>query len=117
MARTHLTDHSGPIDYQSTIKKISQYFIEHDTVIETKKIVVHTFTMGDVEDPDLYAAEPLYQWQNSDQGKWVMENAMDIPEWNRMADPVSFGHKYYVTAVFKTKTLTEYYLRFGKTSP
>jgi hypothetical protein len=32
-----------------------------------------------------------------------------------MADPVSFGHKYYITAVFKTKTLTEYYLRFGKT--
>ena len=117
MARTNLTDYSGHIDYQSTIKKIPKYFIENDKVIETKKIVVHTFTMGDVDDPDLYAAEPLWQWQNSDQGRWVMENAMDVPEWNRMADPITFGHKYYVTAVFDTKRLTEYYLRFGKLSP
>ena len=83
-------------------------------VVETKKIVVHTFIMGDVEDPDLYAAEPLYQWQQSDAGKWVMENAIDTPEWSRIADPISYGHKYYITAVFNTKSLTEYYLRFGK---
>lgn len=93
-----------------------RYFIRNEMVIETHKIVVHTFLMGDVDDPDLYAAEPLYQWQNSDVGKWVMENAMDTPEWHRYADPITFGHKYAVTAVFETKKLSEYYLRFGKIS-
>jgi len=102
---------NGPRD-----RRIPQYMVMDNRVVETKKIVVHSFTMGDVEDPDLYAAEPLYQWQNSDQGMWVMANAVDTPEWNRMADPISYGHKYYVTAVFNTKGLTEYYLRFGKTT-
>lgn len=104
------------VAYGSRDRRIPQYMVMDDSVVETKKIVVHSFTMGDVEDPDLYAAEPLYQWQNSDQGAWVMSNALDTPEWNRMADPISYGHKYYVTAVFNTKALTEYYLRFGKTT-
>jgi hypothetical protein len=116
MGRTHLTNDSGPIDFTSKIKTIPQCFIQNDMVVETKKIVVHTFQMGDVDDPDLYAAEPLYQWQQSDVGKWVMENSLDTPEWHRYADPMTFGHKYAVTAVFDTKRLTEYYLRFGKTS-
>ena len=83
-------------------------------VIETKEIVVHTFNMGDVDDPDLYAADPLYQWQTSEEGQWVMERALDTPVWNRLADPMYYGHKYIVTATFDPKTLTEYYLRFGK---
>ncbi len=79
----------------------------------TKEIVVHTFQMGDVDDPDLYAAEPLYQWQQSDQGRWVMERAIETPVWHRMADPMSFGHKYLITATFQEKHITEFYLRFG----
>lgn len=98
----------------SKTTQIQQYMLKDDKVVETKKIVVHTFQMGDVEDPDLYAAEPLYQWQNSEAGKWVMENSLDTPEWHRHADPVNWGHKYAVTAVFESKKLTEYYLRFGK---
>jgi hypothetical protein len=83
-------------------------------VVETKEIVVHSFTMGDVDDPDLYAAEPLYEWQTSEKGQWVMERALETPMWRRIADPMSFGHRYVVTATFGSKTLTEYYLRFGK---
>lgn len=98
------------------MKKIFKYMLVDDKVIETKKIVVHTFSMGDVDDPDLYAAEPLYQWQQSDAGKWVMENAMDTPEWHRMPDLTYWGHKYVITAVFNIKHVTEYYLRFGKTT-
>ena len=82
--------------------------------METKKIVVHSFNLGDVDDPDLYAAEPLHQWQTSDRGRWVMEHALETPIWNRLGDPTYFGHKYIVSATFDTKTLTEYYLRFGK---
>ena len=46
-------------------------------------IVVHTFTMGDVDDPDLYAALPLGAWQDSESGKWVMEHAVTTPWWER----------------------------------
>lgn len=94
-----------------------RFMVLDGMVVETHKIVVHTFVMGDVDDPDLYAAEPLYQWQQSEQGQWVMANSSDTPEWNRVADITNFGHKYYITAVFESKKLTEYYLRFGKTNP
>ena len=32
------------------------------TIKEIHKIVVHKFSVGDVEDPDLYAAQPLWEW-------------------------------------------------------
>jgi hypothetical protein len=83
-------------------------------VEETKEIVVHTFTMGDVEDPDLYAAQPLYEWQESEAGKWVMEHAAESPMWHRMADPMSYGYKYSITAKLQGARLTEWLLRHGK---
>ena len=27
--------------------------------------IVHTVSMGDVDDPDLYVAEPLYNWEKT----------------------------------------------------
>jgi hypothetical protein len=97
--------------------RIQRYILLDEMVIETREIVVHTFTMGDVEDPDLYAAEPLWDWQQSDQGQWVMSNALETPIWSRMTDPISFGYRYIITATFGTKALTEFYLRFGKPKP
>lgn len=90
-----------------------RYVVLDNMVVETKEIVVHSFTMGDVEDPDLYAGEPLWKWQNSEQGQWVMERAMETPIWSRMIDPFQYHTKYIIQAKFDTKTLTEYYLRFG----
>ena len=82
-----------------------------DRVEEVRELVVHTFTMGDVEDPDLFAAHPLYEWEQSDFGQWVMKNACDIPSWHRMADPITFGYKYQIRAKFMGPALTEILLR------
>jgi hypothetical protein len=90
------------------------YKVVGDRVEEMKEVVVHTFSMGDVEDPDLYAAEPLYQWQISEIGQWVMEHADETPCWHRMADPMSYGYKYSITAKLRGPILTEWLLRFGK---
>jgi hypothetical protein len=82
-------------------------------VEECKEVVVHTFTMGDVEDPDLYAAQPLHEWETSDSGQWVMKNAADTPTWCRMADPMSYGYKYQIRAKLMGPALTEWLLRYG----
>jgi hypothetical protein len=81
---------------------------------EIKELVVHSFTMGDVEDPDLYAAQPLWEWQNSENGKWIMENAVETPSWHRIADTNSFGYKYSIHAKLEGARLTEWLLRNGK---
>jgi hypothetical protein len=79
-----------------------------------REIVVHKFTMGDVDDPDLYAAEPLYQWQESPPGRWVMEHAEETPMWLRHPDPNLFGHTYIILAKLSERHLSEFYLRFDK---
>ena len=83
-------------------------------VQEIHKIVVYQFRMGDVEDPDLYAAQPIHEWEQSDAGKFVMENAVDTPEWHRQLDPMSYGHQYAIVAELEAKKLSEFYLKWGK---
>jgi len=90
-----------------------KYNLIGDRVEEAKTVVVHKFTMGDVEDPDLYAAQPLSEWEHSEQGQWVMKNACDTPTWYREADTVSFGYKYVIRAKFMGPALTEWLLKHG----
>ena len=83
-------------------------------VEEIHKVTVHKFSMGDVEDPDLYAAQPLWEWQESEQGKFVMEHAIETPIWHRQADPYNYGYQYVIVAELEKKKLSEFYLRFDK---
>lgn len=91
----------------------NKYNVIGDRVEECKEIIVHSFSMGDVDDPDLYAAQPLWDWEKSDAGQWVMKNAADTPTWHRMADPTSFGYKYQIRAKLMGPALTEWLLRHG----
>jgi hypothetical protein len=84
-------------------------------VQEIHKVVVHRFRLGDVEDPDLYAAQPIHEWETSDPGKFVMEHAIDTPEWRRNLDQATYGYQYAIVAELEKKKLSEFYLRFDKT--
>jgi len=85
-----------------------------DRVLEIHKKVFHRIRMSDCEDPDLMVADPIYKWQQTDAGKFVMENAIKgSPEWQRYADPMTFGHTYCIIAEMESKKLTEYYLKWG----
>ena len=87
---------------------------EYHRVDEIHKVVVHKFDMSDVEDPDLYAAEPLWNWQQSEAGQFVMEHAIDKPEWHRHMDSMFMGYRYVITAELEKKKLAEFYLRWGQ---
>jgi hypothetical protein len=91
-----------------------RYKVDDNIVQEIHKLVVHKFDVADVDDPDLYAAQPLWEWQTSESGKFVMENAIDKPEWKRHMDPMFMGYRYIVIAELEKKKLSEFYLRFGK---
>lgn len=75
-------------------------------------VVVHEFKMGDVEDPDIYAAMPMMQWEKSAAGKFVMENSLKQPEWIRLTDAVSMGYLYRIVAYFDDKTHVLWKLKF-----
>jgi hypothetical protein len=75
-------------------------------------VVVHEFKMGDVEDPDIYAAMPMMQWEKSAAGEFVMENSLKQPEWIRLTDAVSMGYLYRIVAYFDDKTHVLWKLKF-----
>jgi hypothetical protein len=77
---------------------------------DTIKYKVHSILMGDVDDPDLLVAEPIYKWQQTDAGKWVMENSITEPMWTR--NPGYWGHNYIIYAYFTSQQLTYYKLKF-----
>lgn len=70
--------------------------------------------MGDVEDPDLYAADPLWKWQQTAVGKYVMKHAARPPKWVRNVCRHYYGYRYYIVAEFDERDLVEYYLRGGE---
>lgn len=96
------------------MSKITCKINDDGTIDEIHKIVVHRFLVGDVEDPDLYAAQPLWKWEKSEQGQFVMNNAVEKPEWRRTLDYSSYSYRYAVTARLEKKKLSEFYLRWGK---
>lgn len=59
-------------------------------------IIFKELLMGDVEDPEIYAAQPIYEWQQSEQGKWVMEHALEQPYFRIMANVDTYGYKIQV---------------------
>jgi len=83
-------------------------------VDEIHKVVVHTFGISDVEDPEIYAAEPIWKWQQTDAGKFVMEHAINTPSYHQSLDYTTYGYRYAVVAELEAKKLSEFYLRWGK---
>jgi len=81
---------------------------------EIHKLVFHSFLVGDAEDPDLYASQPLWEWEQSPQGQFIMEHAIDKPEWHRSIDNMHYGYRYTIIAELEKKKLTEFYLKWGK---
>lgn len=83
-----------------------------DEELSTVEYIVHNIRMGDVEDPDLFVAEPIYKWQQTPAGKYVMENSAPEPMWIRSVDPTSFGYLYSIKAYFTPTQLTFFKLKF-----
>lgn len=69
------------------------------------KYILHTFTMADVEDPHLYAAEPIYQWQQTPAGKFCMEKATDL-EFHTQIDHMIMGYRIAITGWITEKHAT-----------
>ena len=93
--------------------RLNDYMIIDDTAHKIHRVIVHRFTMGDVEDPDLYAAEPLIEWQHSEMGKFVMSKSVEVPMWHRMADVANYGYTYAVEAWLKGVDYSFWVLKWG----
>lgn len=81
------------------------------------KITFHTFRIGDVEDPDIWAADPIMRWQETEQGQWVMQHAHNVTYY-QSPDMTSFGYRYVIRGeIYDARKITEYFLRWPDQSP
>lgn len=78
------------------------------------KVKVHSFRMSDVEDPAIYAAQPIYDWQQTETGKWVMEHSAPAPEWTIGLDQFGFGYQVYITANLSEQDAVFFMLKYNK---
>lgn len=77
------------------------------------RLIFHEFIMGDVDDVDIYVTEPIYNWQQTEHGRWVMEHAHDLtyltgPDINTLGYKVSI-----VGDLAEGPQMTEYFLRWS----
>jgi hypothetical protein len=76
------------------------------------KVIVHEFNLGDVDDPEIYAAQPIWEWQQTDCGRWVMENSLEAPYWCKANDFNTYQLRYKIIAELSDKDATYFCLRW-----
>ena len=76
-----------------------------------KRLPLHQFRMGDVDDVEIYVAQPIYEWQQTPAGKWCMEHAENL-HYLTALDPGSFGYCITITGDLEDKLATEFLLRW-----
>ena len=78
-----------------------------------QRIVFYSFLVGDVEDPEIYAAVPLGAFMATEKGLWIKENCPD-PVYVIRNDPSTYGVRVFVYGDVEDKFATEYYLKWNK---
>jgi hypothetical protein len=81
-----------------------------DTI--TSSYIVHRFTVSEVDDPEVYIGQPIYEWEQSEAGKWVMTNAYDKPSWHRQTDYRTYGYNYVIKADLTPEQITFFELKY-----
>jgi len=87
--------------------------IEEDSIVieEWHTITVHKFNMGDVEDPEIYAAQGLWQWKQTEPGKFIIEYAQDVT-YHISLDYQTYGYLCAIRCSLEKKRYSEFLLRF-----
>lgn len=83
-----------------------------DIAVKCHKVIVHRFNLGDVDDPEIYAAQPIWEWQQTESGKYIMEHATESPVYHQQFDHLHMGYQYAITAILKETDYTFWSLKF-----
>lgn len=81
--------------------------------VRFRDVCVQEIKIADIEDPVMFVAEPIYHWQQTDAGKFIMEHAEEKPYWTHSVDYTSYGHVYRIMARISEQTETFWRLKWG----
>lgn len=75
-------------------------------------MILHSFTIGDVEDPYLYAGFPISEWQQTEMGQWVMTNVTEEPVFQIQPDLQSMGYRVVISGKLDPEAETYFRLKY-----
>lgn len=75
-------------------------------------ITFHQFILSDVEDPEIYAAQPILEWERSEQGVWCMENSTVPVSYRIVTDYNIFGYRVDIYGDLSPAGLTFFNLKW-----
>ena len=84
-----------------------------DVPVRFSDVCVHEFLLSDVDDVEIYVAEPIWQWQQSEAGCWVMEHAVDKPYYIQRMDYTTYGYTIRIMARLSDKDQTFWNLKWA----
>jgi len=74
---------------------------------------VHQFELAALEDPVVEAGPKLYEWEQSEQGQWIMAHALETPVWNKYEDMMHYMVKFIITAKLRGRDYTFWTMKWG----
>lgn len=75
-------------------------------------VCVHEFVLNDVDDVEIYVAAPIWEWQQSEAGCWIMERAISTPYWTQQIDYNTYGYRVRIMARLNEKDQTFWRLKW-----
>lgn len=82
-------------------------------LVRFSDICVHEFTVSDSEEPDIYAAEPIWEWQQSEAGQYIMAHAVEKPYYMQSVDVYTLGYRYRIVARLSEQDQVFWRLKWG----
>lgn len=81
--------------------------------VRFRDVCVHEFAMGDVEDVEIYIASPIWEWQQSESGSWIMEHAENQPYYVQGTDINTLSYRIRIMARLSEKNEVFWRLKWG----
>jgi len=78
------------------------------------KLLVHTISLGDVEDPEIYIAGPIIDWEKTEKGQWLHQHSYQQMMFDVQPGRYSYGYTVNIYAWLEPKNLTYYKLKWGE---
>ena len=77
------------------------------------RIHIVTLRLGDVEDPEIYAAEPIMEFERTERGQWLKTHSYRQMEFTIQEHPEVYGFGVNIWAWLNESNLTFYNLKWG----
>lgn len=90
----------------------NEFVIIDNVVKQIVTVKVYGINLGNCDDPVVYAAGPLIEWEKSPAGVFVKSKAVELPVWYQYTDPITFSSNIIVLARLYAEDASYYTLKW-----